>query len=100
MSVTGESEELWRRLVGRYLEALILERGLSPRTVDAYRNDLDRYGRETVAAGRDPARAPPQAVAKHLGAPRRHGRQASERARGQRTHMSELRGNLGRERRS
>ena len=72
MSDEGASE-LWGRLVGRYLEALILERGLSPRTVDAYRDDLERYGREQIAAGRDPALATPREVAGHLATLRREG---------------------------
>ncbi len=73
MSADGPSAELWRRLVGRYLEALILERGLSPRTVEAYRNDLERYGREAIAAGRDPAGAGPRQISGHLAALRRQG---------------------------
>ena len=73
MTAPAGSEEIWGRLVGRYLEALILERGLSPRTVDAYRNDLERYGREALAAGRDPAAASPRQVAGHLAALRRQG---------------------------
>ena len=72
MSDEGDGE-LWGRLVGRYLEALILERGLSPRTVDAYRSDLERYGREEIAAGRDPARAKPREIAGHLATLRRQG---------------------------
>jgi integrase/recombinase XerD len=80
--------EMWRRLVGRYLEALILERGLSPRTVDAYRNDLERYGREAIAAGRDPARGTPQDVAGHLAVLRRQGLAARSVAR----HLVALRG--------
>jgi integrase/recombinase XerD len=34
----------WRREVELWLEALAVERGLSPRTVDAYRGDLVRLG--------------------------------------------------------
>jgi integrase/recombinase XerD len=88
LSSTDATAELWRRIVGRYLEALILERGLSPRTVDAYRNDLERYGREAVAAGRDPARAVPKDVASHLASLRRHGLGARSVAR----HLVALRG--------
>ncbi len=73
MSAAGDSEELWRRVVGRYLEALFLERGLSPRTVDAYRNDLERFGREEIDLGRDPARARPRDVTGHLARLRRQG---------------------------
>ena len=88
MTGNGASAELWRRVVGRYLEALILERGLSPRTVDAYRNDLERYGREALAAGRDPVRATPQQVAGHVAALRRQGLAARSVAR----HLVALRG--------
>ena len=88
MSDTGASEELWGRLLGRYLESLILERGLAARTVDAYRNDLERYGRESLAGGRDPAQATPQQVAEHLGSLRRRGLAARSVAR----HLVALRG--------
>ena len=88
MSAAGETEELWRRVVGRYLEALILERGLSPRTVDAYRNDLERFGRESIAAGRDPVRAVPREIAGHIAALRRQGLAARSVAR----HLVALRG--------
>jgi integrase/recombinase XerD len=73
LTAPAGTEELWRRLVGRYLESLILERGLSPRTVEAYRNDLERYGREAIAAGRDPAGARPRQIAGHLASLRRLG---------------------------
>lgn len=88
MSTKGATAALWGRVVGRYLEALILERGLSPRTVDAYRNDLERYGREAIAAGRDPVRASSQDVASHLGALRRQGLAARSVAR----HLVAMRG--------
>ncbi|MFQ5348917.1 MAG: site-specific tyrosine recombinase XerD [Thermoanaerobaculia bacterium] len=88
MSTAGESEDLWRRVVGRYLEALILERGLSPRTVDAYRNDLERYGRRALAAGRDPVAATPAQLAGHLAVLRRQGLAARSVAR----HLVALRG--------
>ena len=88
MNAADATAELWRRIVGRYLEALILERGLSPRTVDAYRNDLERYGREAIAAGRDPARATSKQLAGHLAALRRQGLAARSVAR----HLVALRG--------
>ena len=88
MTASEPAAELWGRLVGRYLEALILERGLSPRTVDAYRSDLERYGREAIAAGRDPARAEPRDVAAHLAGLRRGGLAARSVAR----HLVALRG--------
>jgi integrase/recombinase XerD len=34
----------WRRVLGRYLESLELERGLARNTVEGYRNDLSRLG--------------------------------------------------------
>ncbi len=88
MSATSDTAELWRRVVGRYLEALILERGLSPRTVEAYRNDLERYGREATGAGRDPTRATLKDVAGHLAVLRRQGLAARSVAR----HLVALRG--------
>jgi len=39
------SEPRWRRVLGRYLEELSLERGLAVNSVDAYRRDLERLGR-------------------------------------------------------
>ncbi len=39
-----EGRQEWRRPVDRYLESLLLERGLSERTVDAYRRDLVAIG--------------------------------------------------------
>ena len=42
-SVTSRSSE-WQRRVSRYLENLLLERGLSERTVDAYGRDLASVG--------------------------------------------------------
>ena len=88
MTVPAGTAELWRRLVGRYLEALILERGLSPRTVEAYRNDLERFGREAIAAGRDPAGATPRQIAAHLAGLRRQGLAPRSAAR----HLVALRG--------
>jgi integrase/recombinase XerD len=88
LSGTDQQGELWRRLVGRYLESLILERGLSPRTVDAYRNDLERFGADALAAGRDPAAAAPADVSRHLAGLRRSGLAARSVAR----HLVALRG--------
>ncbi|HYH45754.1 MAG TPA: site-specific integrase, partial [Thermoanaerobaculia bacterium] len=34
----------WKRTLRLYLESLSVERGLSQNTVDAYRNDLTRFG--------------------------------------------------------
>jgi integrase/recombinase XerD len=40
----GAGEAPWRREVELWLEALAVERGLSPRTLEAYRGDLTRTG--------------------------------------------------------
>ena len=71
--MSGESGEPWRRALGRYLEALILERGLAARTVEAYRRDLERFGAAADKAGFDPQRAGPRELAAHLAALRRQG---------------------------
>ncbi len=43
--MSGSNEHAkWRRAVSRYLETLLLERGLSPRTVEAYGRDLYAAG--------------------------------------------------------
>jgi integrase/recombinase XerD len=39
------AEPPWKRVLGRYLEALSLERGLAFNSVEAYRRDLERLGR-------------------------------------------------------
>ncbi len=71
----------WRRPLARYLEALELERGLSPRTVEAYRRDLERLCRELAAAGLDPGAAGQQELAAHLRGLRRRGLSARSVAR-------------------
>ena len=38
----------WQRILERYLESLLLERGLAHQTIDSYRRDLRRMG-ETLA---------------------------------------------------
>ena len=57
----------WRRRLELWLEGLALERGLSPRTVEAYRGDLVRLG-EWLAAepGVDLERADGRRLAEHL----------------------------------
>ncbi len=72
-STAAGPTEAWGRALARYLESLILERGLSPRTVDAYRRDLERYGAELGAAGADPLAAGPRELAGHLASLRRGG---------------------------
>ena len=49
------SEPVWKRVLGRYLEGLSLERGLAVNSVDAYRRDLERLGRSLDAARDRPA---------------------------------------------
>jgi integrase/recombinase XerD len=63
----------WKRLVGRWLDALAVERGLSEHTVAAYRRDLERLGRELAEGGEDLLTADAAALAGHLRALRRQG---------------------------
>ncbi|MEZ5314176.1 MAG: site-specific tyrosine recombinase XerD [Thermoanaerobaculia bacterium] len=58
---------LWRRRLERWLEDLLVERGLSPRTVEAYRADLLRFAAwlEGEQRGELPT-ATADAVASHL----------------------------------
>jgi integrase/recombinase XerD len=63
----------WKRLVGRWLDALAVERGLSEHTVAAYRRDLERLGRELAEGGEDLLAADAAALAGHLRALRRQG---------------------------
>ncbi len=68
------AERPWRRAVERYLEALAVERGLSPHTVAAYRRDLVRLGAALDrTAGADLLTADQEAIAAHLRELRRHG---------------------------
>ncbi len=73
MNDSGDIPEPWRRALERYLDSLTLERGLSPRTVDAYRRDLERLGRDLAARGGDPLRAGASELAAYLGGLRRGG---------------------------
>jgi len=73
----------WRRALDRYLETLAIERGLSQRTVAAYRSDLERLARSLAAAGRaDLLGADQQALAEHLQSLRRGGLSAATQRRG------------------
>jgi integrase/recombinase XerD len=60
-------------MVGRWLDALAVERGLSEHTVAAYRRDLERLGRELAEGGEDLLSADAAALAGHLRALRRQG---------------------------
>ncbi|HVR30194.1 MAG TPA: site-specific tyrosine recombinase XerD [Thermoanaerobaculia bacterium] len=73
----------WRRALDRYLETLAVERGRSPRTIEAYRRDLDRLARSLAAAGGgDPLSADQGALAEHLQTLRRSGLSAATQRRG------------------
>jgi integrase/recombinase XerD len=63
----------WQRVLERYLEALLLERGLAPNSVDSYRRDLERLCRAVTEGDRDPLAADQATVAAHLRRLRRQG---------------------------
>ena len=67
------AERPWRRVVGRYLESLAVERGLSPHTVAAYRRDLERLGAALDRSDGDLLAADQEAIAAHLRELRRRG---------------------------
>lgn len=60
------SEAPWRRLLSAFVEALELERGLSPRTASAYLGDLVRLGDDLERLGVDPLGANAADLAAHL----------------------------------
>jgi integrase/recombinase XerD len=73
----------WRRALERYLETLAVERGRSPRTVEAYRRDLERLASSLRDAGHgDPLTADQAALADHLRNLRRSGLAAATQRRG------------------
>jgi integrase/recombinase XerD len=55
----------WKRTLRLYLESLAVERGLSKNTVDAYCNDLTRFGEALVRKGDDLLTADARAIATH-----------------------------------
>jgi len=63
----------WDRLIGRYLDHLAVERGLSANTVAAYRRDLERLGAFCDDAGVDALTAGPADLAAHVRALRHQG---------------------------
>jgi integrase/recombinase XerD len=63
----------WKRLVGRWLDGLTVERGLSGHTVAAYRRDLERLGDDLARRGDDLLGADAAALSAHLRALRRQG---------------------------
>ncbi len=82
------AEPPWRRVLGGWLDALAVERGLSPHTVAAYRRDLERLGRELAARGGDLRTADAVDLSAHLRRLRRQGLAP----RSQRRALSSLRG--------
>jgi integrase/recombinase XerD len=73
LTATPAKQPPWKRLVGRWLDALAVERGLSEHTVAAYRRDLERLGRELAERGEVLLTADAAALAAHLRALRRQG---------------------------
>jgi integrase/recombinase XerD len=63
----------WSRALDRFLDSLILERGLSQRTAEAYGSDLVRMCQSLEQRGIDPLQADQEAVAAHLRQLRRRG---------------------------
>ena len=63
----------WSRVVDRFVEALLLERGLSEHTVKAYGGDVYRLCRSLEKKGENPLDADQEAVAAHLRDLRRRG---------------------------
>jgi len=66
-------QPLWKRLLGRWLDGLAVERGLSAHTVAAYRRDLERLGGALARRGGDLLTADAAALAGHLRELRRQG---------------------------
>src|SRR5687768_11714476 len=70
-------EPPWKRVLGRYLEQLSVERGLSENSVAAYRRDLERLGRAldrpSVKPRPDLLAADADALSEHLRELRRQG---------------------------
>ena len=69
----SEREPLWRRLLGRYLDHLAVERGLARLTVEAYRRDLERLGEALAGGPRDLLAATPADLSAHVRRLRREG---------------------------
>ena len=69
----NRSLPLWPRVLDAYLDALAVERGLSPNTVAAYRRDLTRLGDDLAEKKSDPLTADAVALQDHLRGLRRRG---------------------------
>jgi integrase/recombinase XerD len=66
-------KELWRRVLGAYLDYLTTERGLARNSTEAYRRDLERAGATMTAAGADVLQAGPPDLQEYLRGLRRSG---------------------------
>ncbi|MEJ2084433.1 MAG: site-specific tyrosine recombinase XerD [Acidobacteriota bacterium] len=66
MSSEAAASDLWQRMLERFLDALLLERGLSPRTVAAYGSDLRRLSSDLEKSGIGPLQSAQQDVTDHL----------------------------------
>ncbi len=71
--MSKSTAKLWPRIVDAYLDALAAERGLARNTIDAYRRDLTRLGRDLDDAGVDPLAATAPELQAHLRRLRRRG---------------------------
>lgn len=71
IQMSGEAP--WQRSLERYLESLLLERGLSQRTVDSYGSDLRRMCASLEEEGTNPLLADQQVLAAYLRGLRRAG---------------------------
>jgi integrase/recombinase XerD len=63
----------WKRVLERYLDSLVVERGLSQNTVAGYRNDLTRLGEALARQGNDLLTATAPVLAAHVRELRRQG---------------------------
>lgn len=73
MIARAAGEPPWSRVLQRFLESLLLERGLSERTLQAYRGDLRRLCLDLSEKGGDPLTAGQAELAAHLRDLRRRG---------------------------
>ncbi len=69
----ARADDASRRVLGRYLEGLALERGLSPNTVQSYGRDLERLRASLARRGGELAAADREGISAHLRELRRAG---------------------------